>query len=321
MRSRRMIRSIMAVLLVLPSTLLFAEQDGHPASHGQTSIKVAVDLVPLSVMVTDQKGQAITGLRKEDFKVYEDGVEQAISFYDSEKAPVSWGLVLDRSGSMREMIEDVYRAALHVMDEGSEQDEMFVVTFNDQVRMVRDFTSDRRRLENSILGLRAGGQTALYDAVVFALDHIQSAEHQKKVLVVVTDGEDNRSEFSFAELLDQAGEQDVLVYTAGMDNRMSDGFLGLRARRTHKELKKLAEVSGGAAHFPRDQWECRETMNKIAYQVSHQYSLGYYPTNPARDGQWRNIQVTVNSQQKAKYVARTRAGYYAPRGDRLETKR
>ncbi|MEW6211361.1 MAG: VWA domain-containing protein [Acidobacteriota bacterium] len=268
-----------------------------------TAIRLRTELVSLHVLVTDQSGRALLGFRKEDFRVYEDKVEQRISFFSADESPVSWGLILDRSGSMMGMMRDVYRAALHVIDEGTDQDEMFVVTFNDRVEIVSDFASDRHRMENSLLGLRADGQTALWDAVAFGLDHIKRGKNRKKVIVVVTDGEDNASHASFRSLVERVEEGDVLIYSVGMfESGMRTG--GDAARL---ELEKLAQATGARAHFPSDIEQCREAMKEIAREVSQQYVIGYYPTNTAQDGKWRKIQIRVGS-----HTARTRAGYYAP---------
>ena len=276
-------------------------------------ITIETDLVPLRVTVTDREGRAIRELKKEDFKVYENSVEQAINYFSSEAAPTSWGLVLDRSGSMAEMIGDVYRAALHIIDEGTEQDEMFIVTFSDQSEIVQDFTSDRHSLENSILGLRAEGGTALYDAVAFALDHIQQGKHKKKVLMVLTDGEDNSSHIKFRKLIERAEEEGVLIYTVGMFEEMSGMRFKMGRSGSQSELEKLAEVTGARAHFPTDIEGCRQSMREIAREVSEQYTLGYYPSNKTHDSKWRAIRVVVRQEGNKKYVARTRSGYYAPK--------
>lgn len=293
-------------------------------SKSEDVLKIETNLVPLKVTVTDRLGKAVTGLRKEDFSIYEDGVKQSIDFFSDEEAPVSWGLVLDRSESMSGMIRDVYRAALHVIDDGTELDQMFVVAFNEKVETLSDFTSDRHRLENSVLGLRAGGNTAWYDAVDFALDKMRGGKHKKKVLVLVTDGEDNSSRLKFRRLIGRAEEEGVLVYAVGMFDgmgmwRMKGGGGG------RDEIAKLAEVTGAFAHFPSDVEECRDAMQKIASEVSRQYNLGYYPVNQTRDGKWRKIRVVAAPGSvgtagglKTEYVARTRTGYYAPKGENVK---
>lgn len=220
---------------------------------------------------------------------------------------------------MYEMIQDVYRAALHVMDEGTDQDEMFILTFNDGTEIVSDLTSDRHKWENSILGLRAGGMTALYDAVARALDHIKRAKHQKKVLVVITDGEDNRSRLGFRQLAELVEERGVLVYTVGMFESMERPGFGPAGGSGRGELEKLAEITGASSHFPTNVQQCKETMRTIALEVSRQYSVGYYPSNTKRDGQWRKIKVTIGgSDRESKFMARTRRGYYARTGEDLK---
>ena len=278
------------------------------------TIKIDTNLVVLRVAVNDAQGRAAVSLKQEAFKIYEDGVEQPIGFFSAEQSPVSWGLVLDRSGSMTGMMSDVYDAALHVIDEGTGRDETFIVTFNKRTELITDFTSDRHQLENSILGLRADGETALFDAVGFALDQLKRARNRKKVLIVVTDGEDNASRLKFRELIERAEEEEAVIYTVGMfDSSMGvlSSMMRDNDRDAKAELKKLAEVTGASAHFPSDIDQCRSVMKEIAREVSQQYSLGYYPLNKARDGKWRRVQVRVVESASHKYVARTRSGYYA----------
>lgn len=322
MKSHEVSRRVVAMLTV---SLLLGPLS--PAQHERPSlqeapIKLTTDLVSLNVMVTDQTGRAIPGLKKEDFEVYEDRVEQQVSFFSSDEAPVSWGLILDRSGSMMGMMRDVYRAAAHVVDDGTEHDEMFVATFNKKVELVTDFLSDKHKLENSLLGLRAEGETALWDAVAFGMDTVTRGKNRKKVLVVVTDGQDNASKVRFRDLIERAEEADVLIYPVGMFE--SEGMLwrelvklGIRIRETDPqlELERLAQATGTRAHFPTDIEQCKTAMKEIAREVSQQYSIGYYPANTARDGKWRKIQVKVGEVSKRAYVARARAGYYAPKAD------
>ena len=270
-------------------------------------IVINTDLVVLRASVTDKQGRAVTGLKKENFKVFEDGVEQVIDLFSAEESPVSWGLVLDRSGSMERMIREVYEASLHVIDEGTNKDEMFIVTFNEKTELVSRFETDRHRLKNSTLGLRADGDTALYDAVSFALDEFKQGKFRKKVLVVVSDGEDNASRLSFRKLIERAEEEEVIIYTVGMfDSSME---FGLNVR---DGLAKLAEVTGGRAHFPKDADDCRTVMDEIALEVSQQYSIGYYSTNETYDDKWRSIRLQAKEQKSQNaLVARTRPGYYA----------
>lgn len=309
-RKKRLLWTILFALSAVASAQ--AQQDAP-----LDTIRIDTNLVVLRIAVNDQQGRAAMSLKQNAFKVYEDGVEQQIGVFSSEESPVSWGLVLDRSGSMMEMMNDVYEAALHVIDEGTSRDETFIVTFNDRSELISDFTPDRHRLKNSILGLRADGTTAMFDSVAFALDHLKHAKFRKRVLVVVTDGQDNASRLKFRELIERAEEEEAVIYTVGMFEPVS-GLLPLMGgeRDARTELKKLAEVTGGAVHFPSDVDQCRGVMKEIAREVSQQYSLGYYPLNKERDGKWRNIKVVVGQTGgSAKLVARTRSGYYARRDE------
>ena len=333
------------LVLLLPSENILHAQQREGASQNSPSsdppVRLTTDLVLLNVMVADRNGQALLDLKKEEFKVFENGVEQRLSFFGAEETPVSWGLVLDRSSSMKKMMAEVYQAALHVLDEGTDEDEAFIATFNNGVEKIVEFTADRNTLRNSLTGLRAKGNTALYDAVAFALKQMRRARHQKKVLVVVTDGEDNSSRTRFSNLIELAQESDVLIYTVGMFDSMNatmppSRYEGLNRNRDldaqslnvnqnrmpmqredyfREYLKELAEITGATAHFPANPSACQETMRTIALEVSRQYSLGYYPTNMNRDGKWRKTKVVVAPQGKkaSGYAVRTRAGYYAPK--------
>ena len=302
------------VWLILIALTVMVQTQAQQVDPLET-IKIDTNLVVLRVTVNDQQGRAAMSLKQEAFKVYEDGVEQQIGFFSGEESPVSWGLVLDRSGSMMGMMSDVYGAALHVIDEGTSRDETLIVTFNRKPELLSDFLSDRHRLENSILGLRADGETALFDAVDFALDQMKHAKYRKKVLVVVTDGEDNASRLKFRELIERAEEEEAVIYTVGMfEPSMSvlSSSIGGSDRDAQAELKKLAEVTGASSHFPTNVDQCRSVMREIAREVSQQYSLGYYPANKERDGKWRAIKIAVSQNgNSTKLVARTRSGYYA----------
>ena len=311
---RRLFRASLTALVFLVVAATFSEVRSARQKGG--NLQVAVDLVLLDVSVQDKNGQPIQNLEEKNFKIYEDKVEQPIASFSTEESPVTWGLVLDRSSSMQGMVQDTYESALNVIDAGTTQDEMFIMTFNDKTEMVSELTSDRLTLTNSIFGLTAEGSTALYDAVASALDHVKKGKHRKKVLVIVTDGADNRSRIRFSHLLDRVRESDVLIYTVGMYGIMANNPLVARSMaQPRSELQKLAEITGAYAHFPTDANKCRQAMEKIALEVSQHYTVGYYPTNQTQDGRWRKISVAVAGERGTKYVVRARTGYYA-RADR-----
>jgi Ca-activated chloride channel family protein len=296
---------------VLFSAIAMSQEQQLPSVNiGNQSLRVAVNLVLLDVSVSDKTGHSVKNLRQENFKVYEDKVEQPISYFSTEESPVTWGVVLDRSSSMANM-KEVQEAALHMIHEGTTQDEMFVMTFSKEVETVSEITTDRVKLQNSMFGVKPKGSTALWDAAGSALDYIKKGKHRKKALVVITDGADNRSVLRFTRLLDRVRESDVLIYTVGMNT--ATGVFA-KGRNDRSQLEQLAEVTGGYAHFPTDLEKCSEAMAEIAREVSEHYTVGYYPTNASQDGKWRKISVVVKDSSPAhpKYLARTRNGYYAP---------
>ena len=301
----------------LTSVIIFAQGSRATQGGSTRSLQVSVDLTVLDVTVHDHAGKPVRDLEQGRFKVYEDKVEQTISFLGKEESPVTWGLVLDRSGSMQGMMSDVYEAALHILQEGIGEDEMFIMTFGDQINLVSPLTSDRRKLQDSIFGLRAHGPTPLFDAVASALDYIKQGKHRKKVLVVVTDGGDNYSLLSFNRLVNRVRESDVLIYAVGMYGTMAHNPTEFRLiQEPRRQLEQLAETTGGYAYFPIDPDKCRETMSTIVQEVSEHYTIGYYSTNQTHDGSWRKIKVEVTTNQdRTKYFVRTRSGYYAPRLD------
>ena len=309
---------LLVILLALTMIVSAQEQPTNKQVQGENpldTVKITTNLVVLRVAVSDQQGRAAMNLKQDAFKIFEDGIEQEVSFFSAEESPVSWALVLDRSGSMMDMMSDVYDAALHVIDEGTSRDETLIITFSKRPELAIDFSPDRHRLENSILGLKADGETALFDAVAFALDGLRHAKNRKKVLVVITDGEDNASRLKFRDLIERAEEEEAVIYTVGMFGSMGGG-LGLMGMARYErdgraELRKLAEVTGGSSHFPNNVDQCKSVMKEIAREVSQQYSLGYYPLNKERDGKWRRIRIAVTRERNSQLVARTRSGYYA----------
>ena len=299
-----------AVLIAAASHGGAAAESPREADSQRTRFASETSLISIDVTVTDRRGRPVEGLRKEDFAVFDDGVEQAVSFFSHENRPISWALVLDKSGSMSTMMEDVYRAALHSIEAGTAEDDVLVLTFNNDVDLLQDFTSDRAMLLKSIRSLRATGMTALYDAVALGLDRVRRGRHEKKVLVLVTDGDDNASHLRFSRLLDVAQDSRTLIYPVGLLASMEGSVAGLISERSRAELEQLAEISGGMAYFPKDMKQCERACRDIAQQVSRQYSLGYYPDNRNWDGRWRTIAVKLRTGNEQGVVVRTRSGYY-----------
>lgn len=301
-------RTVLAFVSLVPvASLCLSNSQERP-------IRVEVDLVPLYVTVADRRGAPLPGLRENNFRVWEDDVEQKISHFSVDDAPYTIALVLDRSGSMTMVIDDVFLAAFHTFEASKAEDEAFVIVFNDRIELVQEFTSDRKTLRRALHKVRASGQTALYDAVYTALVHIRKGRHEKKALLVVTDGADNSSETTFKELLEFARESPATIYIVGFFGDMMRFGSLLRDSPDAEKLTRLAEATGGRAYFPENMEQCKQACLDTAAELRQQYTLGYYPTNRQRDGTWRRIHVELVglAADKLRDVSlRTREGYYA----------
>ena len=303
--------------LVLPLLLLinFAGTAGPQApvlSDAQASdpprISVTVNLVVLNATVRDQKGRPASDLGEHDFEVYEDGVRQTLRLFLHEDIPVTVGLVIDHSGSMRPRLAEVIAAAQTFVRASSPQDEMFVVNFNETASLglpdaIR-FTNRPGELARAISDAPITGQTALYDAVLLAHGRLQTGTRDKKVLIVISDGGDNRSTHSLEEVVKMAGQSSALIYTIGI---FDDGD----ADRNPAVLRRLAGTTGGEAFFPGELNEVVPICERIARDIRNQYTLGYVPTNTAQSGAFRAIRVIARTAGKTKLTVRTRAGYIA----------
>ncbi|MGH9715612.1 MAG: VWA domain-containing protein [Candidatus Acidiferrales bacterium] len=289
-----------------------------PPPHRGTSLKSTVDLVALHVTVTDKKGDLITTLHKKNFEVYEDKVRQDISLFSRADIPVTAGLVIDNSGSMREKRAQVNAAAMTFVKTSNPQDEMFVVNFNDEYYLDTpgDFTNNQKALQDALSRIDTRGSTALYDAVIGSLNHLKKGHRDKRVLLLVTDGDDDASRMTFADTIRAAERSNATIYAIGVfsqDDREHDKRMVHHSTRV---LKELAKATGGAAYFPIDLGQVTPICERVAQEIRSQYTIGYYPTNMAHDGSFRLVRVKVISPKgMGKLDVRTRAGYYAPRAN------
>lgn len=280
----------------------------EPQAPRPYRISVNVDLVVLHATVRDRKGRFVSDLRERDFEIYEDGVRQAIRLFRHEDIPVTVGLVVDHSGSMRPKLADVIAAARTFVRSSNQEDQMFVVNFNEKVTLglpgaIR-FTNRLDELEAAILKAPAAGQTALYDAVVEALERLQAGGREKKVLIVISDGGDNASAHRLAEVLKIAGQSSALVYTIGiLDEEDPD--------RNPDVLRRLARATGGEAFLPGKLNEVVAICERIARDIRNQYTIAYAPTSAAEPGAYRSIRVAVRADGYGKLFVRARAGYIA----------
>jgi Ca-activated chloride channel family protein len=310
-RAQRKFWGSIALLLMIPLHGLHSQAPAPPKDHPSDdfTISVNVDVVVLHATAQDKKGALVAGLNKDDFQIYEDGALQPIKYFSHEDIPVTVGLVVDNSGSMAPKRADVIAAGLAFARSSNPQDQMFVVNFNEKVSFGLpekvSFTDQVPQLEVALSKLRPDGETALYDALAVALDHLKQGTRDKKVLIVISDGGDNASTHKLAEIMAAAGKSNVILYTIGIfDEEDSDRKPGV--------LKQLAKDTGGEAFLPESLKEVLPICERIAHDIRNQYTLAYVPTNRKRDGTYRAIQVKATSSNRGRLSVRTRTGYFAP---------
>jgi VWFA-related protein len=263
-------------------------------------------LVVLPVTVVDKTGHLVTNLAETAFQVFENGVAQQIKVFKREDIPVSMGLIVDNSGSMRDKRAKVEAAALALVKESNPQDEVFIVNFNDEAFLDKDFTNNLKDLEEGLARIDSRGGTAMRDAIRMSIDHLkEKAKKDKKVLVVVTDGNDNSSLISLENLVKASQDSGVLIYAVGLLSEEERR----EAKRCKRALEALAEATGGESYFPKETAEVDRVAHQVAHDIRNQYTIGYSPTNVALDGSFRQVKVTANAPNHP--TVRTRSGYYA----------
>ena len=278
----------------------------HPGSF----IRMNVDLVLVPVTVTDPMNRLVTGLEREDFQVYENGKDQKIRTFASEDAPVSIGIIFDLSGSMTSKLIRARESILQFIKTANPQDEFFVIGFNDRPELIEDFTNSVEDIQARLATVRSGHRTALLDAIYYGVAKMRDARHERKALLVVSDGGDNRSRYTEGEVRAQVREADVEVYSIGI----FDPYAPTPEERTGPQLlEELSEVTGGRLFRVDDIDEMSDIAEKISTELRNQYVIGYRPQDLTRDGKWRKVKVKVNPPQGLPPLTiYARTGYYAP---------
>ena len=299
---------LLKLLLLFPAFLLQIAVPDRAQDNSTFKLDVDVDLTELHVSVTDEQDRPVGNLGKENFRVFEDSKEQTISIFKHEDVAVSIGLVVDNSRSMEPRKKRLDAAALSFVQRGNPDDETFIVHFDDRPKLTHDFTDNIPDLEHALTTTRPFGQTAIYDALILALEHMGRAKHTKKVILLITDGVDNSSHHTVDEAVEVAKRSGVAIYTVGL----LSAFEGQKAEET---LVHLAETTGGRAYFPENVDQARMSMERVARDLREQYLLGYFSTNP-RDGAWRSISLEIklprNLLPSTKLITNYRRGYYGP---------
>jgi len=267
--------------------------------------KKEVEEVVLHATVVDEKMRLITTLDRGAFNVFENDQPQTITSFRHEDVPVAMGIVIDNSGSMREKRDKVNKAALNLVRSSNPQDQVFVVNFNDEYFLDQDFTGDIKKLQQALEKVEARGGTALYDAMVASADYMKkNAKLQKKVLFVVTDGEDNASTDTLEQAIRQLQQENgPTVYAIGLLGEE-------RARRARRALETMAERTGGIAFLPKTLDEVDDISRTVAHDIRNQYTIGYKPKTPKSVGGYRTIRVDARAKGYKKLSVRTRTGYY-----------
>jgi Ca-activated chloride channel family protein len=278
-----------------------------PPASAQSTISVKTELVLLPVSVTDPKGNVVLGLTQQNFRVYEDGRQQEISLFQQGDTPVTVGLIVDHSRSMGPKLDEVAAAVAAFARSSNPNDEMFVVDFNDGVSVElmdgKPFTHDPKELEKAIGAVRARGRTALYDAIAEGMIHLQLGHSERKALIIVSDGGDNASIQKFPQLLAQARQSQVVIYSIGLITEDGDANPNV--------LRHLAKATGGIAYFPDAKNTVANVSTQIARDLREQYTLGFVPEKADKPNAFRKIEVKAEAPGHAKIKVRTRSGYSA----------
>jgi len=309
----RLARATVGTVFALLVMSSFAPaQQGSPFNTGdpdEYKISVDVGLVVLPVTVTNRKGEFVPNLAASDFRVSEGGRPQQTTLFKSEDVAVTVGLVVDNSGSMASKRPEVVAASLAFVQSSNPGDQMFVVNFNERVSLGLPksvpFTSDLGQLRDALSRNRPVGNTALYDGIAAALEHLKAGSRERKALIAVTDGGDNASHIRFQDLLKMAESSNAIIYTIGVFDPNYSG-------ENPQALKRLAKVTGGRAYFPESVSDVSDVAQQIARDIRQQYTIGYIPSQRASEGEYRPIRVTVKAAGWGKLYVRTRTGYLVP---------
>lgn len=286
--------------------LPISSQTPAPTPDGPVTFSTDTRLVVLPVSVSDKSGKLVTNLSRQAFKVYENGAEQAIKIFRREDVPISLGIIIDNSGSMRDKRQKVETASLDLVKASNPQDEVFVVNFNDEAYLDVPFTNEIKKLEEGVARIDSRGGTAMRDAISMSIDYLkEKGKKDKKVLLVVTDGNDTASSGTLEKMIDKARNSEVLIYAIGLLNEEERR----EAKKAKRALDAITRESGGLSFYPKDASEVDKIALQVAQDIRNQYTIAYSPSIQALDGSFRQIKVIVNGAGHP--TVRTRTGYYA----------
>jgi Ca-activated chloride channel family protein len=284
-------------------------------STDPTELKIVTDttLVVIPVTVTDPSNRFVLGLEKEDFTILEDNVEQKITHFSGEDAPLSIGLIVDTSGSMGLKMETSHRAVSEFLKTMNAQDEAFLIQFSDDAQIIQGFTSNMKQIESRMTTLQSGGLTALLDAVDLGVREMKKAKNPRKALVIVSDGGDNHSRYTATDIKDVVREADTQIFAFGVFDPVIFPQLTNEEVSGPRLLAQIADQTGGRAFGAAQFDQLPGIAEKIAIELRNQYVLAYAPANKERDGKYRRVEVKIRQPKALPALkARWRLGYYAP---------
>jgi len=309
-------RWIFLILILLSGTPSASAQTPEPTPPAQEEpddkpLSVKTDLVTLTLTVTDLYGRFVSGLNKDAFTVFDGNAEQEITFFSDVDAPVSVGILFDVSGSMSgEKIGKARKALERFINTSHPSDEYFLIGFNSRAQLLLDRSRDGEAVLQKLTLVQTKGNTALYDACYLGVERVTRGTHQKKAMLIISDGQDNASRYNFGEVRRLMKEADVTVYAVGiMDGRDAGSITGMQGQAF---LDELTSVTGGKAFYPQTDVEMDEIFERIALELRHQYSIGFTPKDFTPDGKWHKTKVKVKPPRGiSRLTVRTREGYYA----------
>jgi VWFA-related protein len=314
---------ILGSTILLSSFALLAQDRSQPqkqVNDKDYTFRVETLEVQLPISVLDRGGHPVDGLKQEHFQIFEDKVQQTIKTFRHEDIPLSLALVIDNSGSMRNKRERVNSSALAFVRESNPEDETTIINFDDSAYLEQDFTGSIGDLIDALENIDARGETALYDALYLASEKVmKDGKKDKKVLLVISDGEDNASRYGINKVIEALRQSKVTLYAVGLleeDDQRGGLFKKPPSKKAKDDLVKFAEITGGRAYFPKNLEEVEELMKNIAHDLRNHYTISYTPTNTKLDGSWREVTVKVNPPKNTpKMTWHTKQGYYAPKAD------
>jgi Ca-activated chloride channel family protein len=309
--SARIYKALIGCLLLLASQPGVRGQQQSPGNDQDNNIiRQRTSLVVVNVSVTDKRFRQISGLNKEHFEIYEDKVRQQIEFFSDDDKPASVGVIFDLSGSMNDKISRAREAIKAFISTSHDQDDFFLVGFNERARLLAEISDGQSVLDKLALA-EPHGQTALYDATYLGVEKVKEGRHDKRAILIVSDGQDNASRYNYGELRKLLKEADVQVYCIGI-TEAGAGAGSTLDRQGQIVLEEIAHTTGGMAFFPASYAEMEDSVTRIAITLRRQYSIGYVPLNEHRDGKWRKIKVRVNAPKGLpSLMVRAKEGYYA----------